>query len=244
MRTTLGVAVVTAGLLGSCSGDTGRFFIVQNQVPTAGCVVGTNKNLYQGEGVLDVSLVGGGSFAYQLFPLLQNDYPTAGSANAPEPNRMFVRAFRVRVEAADGAPPKVAETIDRLANSDLTRSLVEFQQPWAATIEPGGGLLAAAVGVIPSELARQVRNTRALESATFAPVNVRVKAVGQRRDGDVESQEFVFPIRLCDGCLVTNRTACPFAAKNLGNACNVAQDALVDCCAAGTELVCPAPAAK
>jgi hypothetical protein len=195
--------------------------------------------------VLDVSLVGAGDgAAYDLFPLLQNDYPSAsamGSGGAPQPNRLFVRAFRVRVEPGDGAPQRVFQLFDSLAGGQ-GRNLVEFQQPWAGTIEPGGGLMAAGVGVIPAELARQLRDTKILDGGALVPLIVRVRAVGQRFDGDVESTEFVYPIKACLGCLVGNVFACPFKAANAGNACNVAQDALVDCCSQGGELICPAVA--
>jgi hypothetical protein len=242
MRTLLVVAVALAGLLSACSGDTGRFFIVQNQVPQAGCVVTTERTVYQGEGVLDISLVDEGSaFAYELFPLIQNDYPTSGTPNAPEPNRLFVRAFRVRIEAGAGAPQKIVDLFDRLTSSAQS-TLVDFQQPWAATIDPGGGLLAAAVGVIPGELARQLRATKVLDASPSVSVMARVRAVGQRRDGEVESQEFVFPISICQDCLVANLRMCPYTPVNLGNACNVAQDAMVDCCFNGGQRICPATA--
>src|SRR5688500_10310729 len=120
MRTILLGMAAAVGLLSGCSEDS-RLFILQNQVPTSGCSVTTNRTVYQGDGTIDLSLVGGGSaFGYQLFPLIQNDYPAAGSAGAPEPNRLFVRAFRVRVEPGDGAPAKVFEFFDKLASSDQT----------------------------------------------------------------------------------------------------------------------------
>jgi hypothetical protein len=242
MRTTWALAAALAGL-GACSNDSGgRFFIVQNQVPEAGCVINTNRNIYTGEGVLDLALVGDGAFAYLLFPLLQNDFPAAGSAGAPEPNRMFVRAFRVRVEPGAGAPGKVIELFDRLDSSDQTHSLIEFQEPWAATIDPGGGMLAAGVGAIPGELARQLRSSRILDTNPRVPLTVRLRAVGKRRDGDVESDEFAFPVRICQDCLANLVGACPHAPVNLGNPCNPAQDAPVDCCQAGAELTCPANA--
>ena len=239
MRTTLlGAAAGLSILLGACNetDSGGRFFIVQNQVPEGKCVINTTRTLYRGEGSLDVDLVGAtAGFAYELFPLIQNDYPSLGAAGQPEPNRLFVRAFRVRVEPGAGAPARVVELMDRLAGSDATRALVEYQEPWAATIEPGGGLLAAGVGVIPGELARQIRSLRVLDGGQTIPINARVRAVGQRRDGEVESEEFVYPIKLCQGCLISSLNVCPFAPVNAGNPCNVAQDAPVDCCQDGTD---------
>jgi hypothetical protein len=230
--------VALAGLAGlACSGETDRFFIVQNQVPQAGCVVKTERSVYQGEGLLDLSLVSSGStFAYELFPLIQNDYPAA-AAGGPEPNRLFVRAFRVRVEAGDGAPAKLANFIIGLQEQEP--SLVQFQTPWAASVDPGGGLLAAAVGVVPGELARRIQ-TMKLADGPGASVMVRVMAVGSRSLGEVESREFAYPVQLCQGCLVADLRACPYAPVHLGNPCNPAQDAPIDCCTQGSELSCPA----
>jgi hypothetical protein len=240
MTRVAGAVLAAAGLLG-CSADSDRFFIVQDQVPAADCTVGTERMVYRGEGVLDLSLVGTGSpSAYQLYPLLQNDLPLVTAQNAAQPNRLFVRAFRVRVEAGGGASTKVTQLFDKLAEADQTRTLLAFQEVWAGTIEPGGGMLSAAVPVIPGELARQIRASKALESSSFVNLIVRVRAVGHRLDGELESQEFVFPIRTCDGCLVSRLAPCPYTPTNTGQACNIAQDVPVDCCVTGNALVCPA----
>jgi hypothetical protein len=240
MTKRLGLAAALAGLLGGCSNDSGgRFFIVQNQVPAAGCVINTDRSIYQGTGMLDLSLVGDSAFAYLLFPLIQNDFPSVGMPGAPEPNRMFVRAFRVRVEPGAGAPASVVKKFTDLGGAEQTAALLEFQEPWAGTIEPGGGLLAAGVGTIPGELARQIQSTRATDTTPEIPLTIRLRAVGKRQEGDVESEEFVYPIKACDGCLGRKLGACPQAPTQLGNPCNSAQDATVDCCQAGAELICP-----
>jgi hypothetical protein len=241
MSKRVGLAAALAGLLGACSNDSGgRFFIVQNQVPQAGCVINTNRTIYEGDGLLDVSLVGDAAFAYLLFPLIQNDFPATGGNGAPEPNRLFVRAFRVRVEAGDGAPANAVQVLQNIDSSEQTHSLLEFQEPWAATIEPGGGLLAAGVGAIPGEVARRLLTSRVLDGNTQVPLIIRLRAVGKRRDGELESDEFVYPIKVCDGCLSHNIGTCPRAPVNLGNPCNAAQDFDVDCCQAGADLICPA----
>src|SRR3954452_20100450 len=130
MRTPLVAVLVLSGLLCACSEDgNSRFFILQNQVPTAGCVITTTRTVYQGQGVLDLSLIGDDTFAYELFPLIINSYPGSTAAGAPEPNRLFVRAFRVRIEAGDGAPQKVYDLFARLGNSAQTQGFLEFQQP-------------------------------------------------------------------------------------------------------------------
>jgi hypothetical protein len=225
--------------LTGCSADSDRFFIVQDQVPTASCRVGPERTTYRGDGTLDLSLVGSDSpSGYQLYPLLQNDLPLVAEQNASQPNRLFVRGFRVRVEPGQGAPARVTQLFDKLAADGST--LLAFQEAWSGTLEPGGGVLPAHVTVIPGELARQLRATNVLETTTFVNLTVRVRAVGRRRDGELESQEFTFPVRACQGCLVARLSPCPYTPANRGHACNVAQDEPVDCCQTGNALVCPA----
>lgn len=236
------VAAVVVGGLG-CGGESEQFSILQDQVPSEDCVVNTERTLYAGEGLLDLLLVGPTTpFAYQLYPLLQNNLPGEGNSAAAQGNRLFVRAFRVRVEPGPGSPAKVTQLFEKLAGAEQTASLVAFQESWAGTIDPGGGLLAASVTAIPGELARQIRNTKVLETTQFVDLVVRVRAVGQRRGTDIESQEFVFPIRACEGCLIASLSECPMTPKNLGHACNVAQDRPVDCCSEGADLICPSKA--
>ena len=243
MRTTWVAITALVGLVPACGGDSGRFFIVQNQVPQAGCVVTTQRDIYRGEGILDASLAPlAGQWAYVLFPLIQNNYPNASGMGAPEPNRLFVRAFRVVVEPGAGAPQAVLNVFGNLSNANP--ALLQFQEPWAASLDPGGGLVAASVGVVPAELVRQIQGTGVLSTMDTIPLTVRVRAVGQRSLGDVESDEFVYPIEVCQNCLVGTVAACPFKAANPGNACNVAQDAVVDCCTTSGMLTCPAQAAQ
>ena len=74
-------------------------------------------------------------------------------------------------------------------------------------------------------------------------MNLRVRAFGHTTVQDIESDPFDFPVYVCDGCLVANLQPCPVtvAPTNEGHACNVAQDAPVDCCVNGNNLICPPP---
>jgi hypothetical protein len=239
MRTILPWLALSAAASTSCGADE-RFYIVQNQVPGSGCLISTTRTVYNGEGTMDVALVDESTpYGYVLFPLVANEYPATGGSGAPEGNRLFVRAFRVQVEAGDGAPARIFELFDRLANNEQTRPMVAYQEAWAATLDPGG-VLSASVGVIPGALARQIRDAGVLENAATIPLLVKVRAVGERPDGEVESKEFVYPIKVCLSCLISDLRPCPYTPRNRGNFCNISQDDPVDCCSAGTELVCPA----
>ena len=96
-----GIAAAVAVLSGiGCGGPSGTFYVVQNQVPGAGCTIpGTEGALYLGQGTLDVrASVGSG---YLLFPLLKNDLPAEGSGGT-EPNRIALDGFDVDVKVIDG----------------------------------------------------------------------------------------------------------------------------------------------
>jgi hypothetical protein len=234
--------ILFAGLslapLGSCGSQPGEFVIVQNQVPQEGCVItGDRGHLYRGEGRLDVSLVGDESaVGYRIYPLIQNNKRQL--ARDVEPNRTFVHGFRVEVELDEG-PAAVAGA--------FAAPWTSYEERWAGTVDPGGGLLPAAVTGIPGELARKIRATKALETTTFMRVFATVTALGKTTEGEpVESDSFRFPIRVCQGCLVASVQACPAAPRAMGHECNIAQDVAVDCCLADNRLVCPSipPASK
>jgi hypothetical protein len=55
------------------------------------------------------------------------------------------------------------------------------------------------------------------------------------------SDPFNYPLQVCNGWLVGNLGPCPFKnVVNTGNACNPAQDDIVDCCTDNGALICPA----
>ncbi len=71
-----------------------------------------------------------------------------------------------------------------------------------------------------------------------------MRAFGNKLGGQIKSDVFTYPIRICDGCLINSITTCPATGPVLqGGVCNPSQDAPVDCYTAGTDLICPATSA-
>lgn len=241
--TSLHIARIFVSVLGlapivGCGDEPGQFVIVQNQVPDQGCTVaGSKGDVYRGEGRLDVALVGDDApVAYRLYPLLQNNLRKRDRPS--EPNRLLLNSFTVVVEVDPAAPKAV---IDVVAKAD--ERLRSYEEPWSGTLDPGGGTLSAGVTVVAGELARRIRATRALETQGSMRLFVTVRAVARKLDGGfIQSDEFRFPITVCQGCLVASVQACPAIPRNLGNACNIAQDVPVDCCLSDNRLMCPATA--
>jgi len=226
----------------SCGEET-RFFIVQNQVPQAGCTVPTDRSMaYRAEGVVDATLVGESAlFAYDIFPLLQNDLPAVSTEGAPQPNRLTMKGFHVEVELGAGAPPQARQVFDGAAADPVLAGLLSYDEPTSGTLEPGG-ILTSGVGAFPAELARQLLSSGVFETTPQLRATIRLRAVASRQSGDIESTEFRYPLSICAGCLVAMRGTCPLdKLENPGNACRLAQDDPVDCCLESGRLRCPAP---
>ncbi|HEY0714573.1 MAG TPA: hypothetical protein VGF45_17945 [Polyangia bacterium] len=224
-------------------GEESRFFVVQNQAPSDMCEISAKPdNPFKGTGRLDAALIGPGETdAYTIFPLLQNDLPRAGQEGAPEPNRLTVEAFMVRLELDRTAPAAARKVFDDLAASETGKRFLAFEQPFAATIDPGGSRISSHVDAFPAEVVRRLREAGAFEgvAAIRTMVNLRVRGRGLSRV--VETPEFRFPLEICDGCLARVVGACPLQKlENAGHGCNIAQDQVVDCCTEARGVRCPA----
>ena len=235
----LAMLLVLVGL--SCGEET-RFFIVQNQVPQQGCTIpGERSAVYRSEGRLDATLVSDSAeFAYDIYPLMQNDLPAAGMEGSPEPNRLTMRGYHVEVTLGSDAPPLARQVFDAVAADATLRGLLSYDEPTSGTLEPGG-TLSGGVGAFPAELARRLLSSGALDGVPRVRATIGVRALASRQGGDLESTEFRYPLDICAGCLVAVRGSCPLEKlDNPGNACRLAQDDIVDCCQDSGRLRCPA----
>ena len=234
-------AVTATGALGGCGRAPGQFFIIQNQVPESGCVIPAGKGAtYRGEGTLDVRVPSAlGDTAYELFPLLENDFPLDPGGEV-QPNRIALAGFDVDIELVDGSAA-VHDFFTARATDPATQPLARYQVPWSGSVDAGGGLTAAFTNGFPTELAQSLRNAKLLADGSYLRVNLEVSAFGSNLAGRVTSDVFSYPLRVCDGCLIASVSACPTSGSVLkGGECNPAQDAPVDCCTQGADLICPA----
>lgn len=227
-----------AVLMGACGRVPGQFIVLHNQVPATGttCTIpgdlGTN---YNPEGVLDVSLVNEGARSgYLLFPLLENDLPAPTNGQLVDGNRIALQGFNVHIELA------AASDLAAAVFAENPR-LIDYFVATSGTVASGGGRTAAIVNAFPADLALALRDRLAVPEGSFLEVTTRVEARGERLTGNIQSDSFSFPLRLCEGCLIASVQNCPVRAMptNLGNPCNIAQDVSVDCCVGGGGLVCP-----
>jgi hypothetical protein len=234
------VAVTLPVALSACGRVPGQFEILNDQVPIisgGGCSVPVTPTVYQGEGVLDVSIVRGDFLsAYFFFPLIENNLPkSANSSNGIDPNQIQLSGFQVDImalNATGGVPSTLAQNA----------SYTHFQVPWSGGISSGGGQLSASVAAFPVPLAEALAQNGGLGRDPSQTVDLVVSALGTTNVGThMTSDPFHFPLHLCSGCLVANVAPCPFASPplNPGNGCNPAQDVPVDCCTENGTLQCP-----
>ena len=225
--------------LAACGRVPGQFEIVNNQVPTESCQIPTSETIYQGQGRLDVRLVrSGAESAFYVFPLMRNNL--ASSGDGPDPNRITLSSFAVDISVLT-APPATTALIASLESDSATSPLLHYKTPWSGSVSSGGGVISAWVAAFPVELASRILATHELGAGPSVYMNLKIRAFGHTLTQDIESDPLDYPVAVCDGCLIARTQACPFTQAPLytGNPCNVAQDAFVDCCTAGNDLICP-----
>jgi hypothetical protein len=224
----------------ACGRVPGQFEILNNQVPAAsgGCSVPINPTVYEGTGTLDLSIVRSDfTTAYFFFPLIENNLP-ASTGGGLDSNQIQLSGFNVDIKPSGTASDAVKAVF---ASPDASPYL-HFQVPWSGGVSSGGGQLSASVAAFPVPLAQQLLAQGGIGAAPSLTVNLRVQAIGVTNSGtSMQSDPFDYPVQVCAGCLVQNVQPCPFLATpaNLGNACNPAQDQVVDCCTDNGALICP-----
>jgi hypothetical protein len=202
--------------------------ILQDQAPQDGCIVAsTVGDAYLGSGLIDTASTQG----YVFTPIAEN-FATA-SADDDHRHIAFVTGADVDISFAD----------DTLTSKYAKDGVTRFEVPYAAMIA-AGGTASMAFEIVPHSLINQL--AAELSSPTDRVLLlVDVQLVGTLNNGDFNSQTFRFPVEVCSGCLAASVGACntlptTFVPANAGGACNPLQDAPVDCCSAGSNLVCPA----
>jgi hypothetical protein len=197
--------------------------------------VSDTGSLFRPVGTLDVNSPSG----YLFFPLVQNVTERVGGD--PSARLLSVQGADVELVFQQGVFPD-ALPADIAANSKLTHA---FSGSIAA-----GDITAFAFEVVASNMITAINDNVSLEpdgSQTFT-LTAKVTVFGEMDGRTVDSEEFEYPITVCDGCLKFNIGACegldPAFPIAPGFPCvNHYQDEVVHCCttSGGIEL-CPAVA--
>lgn len=230
-----GAFVLAALAVTGCGRVPGQFEILNDQVPSAGtCSVPVSPTEYMGEGLMDVSIVRAAfTSAYLFFPLIENNLPGTGAPN--DPNQIQISGFDVDISGIGPATASAQQVLDD------NQALLHFRVPWSGGVSSAGGQISAMVEAVPVPLAVQLASAGGLGVIPSLTLNLRVQAVGATNSGrSLTSDPFNFPLKVCNGCLVGHVAPCPYTPANTGNACNPAQDQIVDCCTENGNLICPA----
>jgi len=247
------ILALTLGAGGvGCVQNPGLMVILGNQIPMqdstthiCGTVMGGDL---LGQGTLDLGV--GIPQPYFAYPVVQNRLSPRGTTGGFEPNRVMLDGFRVTLNPPPGyAFPWPADVPNHVEphfpqglepSASLTAKVEIVSQTQAKAIldefRPGG---------LNPDLTQQIIFT------------AEIRAVGQLNGGQIESDVFRYPIRMCVGCLQTgfptlaqyNYPGLPLCSvaprPNVykGNACNFAQDSgpLLCCLDENQRPVCPSP---
>lgn len=226
--------VMTLGLaLSACAAENGgeAIFLSKNVAPGMGCTfAAASGEQFTAHGTYSMFAARG----YRMYPQMVSQI-TATDAQAVQ-RTIQLRGARVDLTFADSAL------------SSFPSDLTHFMSLFSAPLPPNGGIADGAFELIPAELGKMVASAKGVTLSSTAHVKVEVVAkvsvFGDLAGDEVTSQDFQFPITICNDCVTTNRGNCPLPfdtiVANQANVCNPYQDGTVDCCAANGELVCPA----
>lgn len=201
--------------------------IVANIAPGEGCTVDSSSNVFIDDGLIDAMFTEQG---YVFTPAVVNEITLVDGESAG-PKTIYVEGARVTIAFYDTA---------RFPAGSFDAGLLEFQVPTSGSIEPEGGTAAFSFEIVPLELIRAVGTT--LGTGARTTLDVRIQMFGTKGGGDVESKTFRYPVQICVDCLLVDRGSCASLpasfTPSIGGACNVYQDANLDCC--DSFAVCPA----
>lgn len=215
------VATLVALTLGAsaCVEDDTSFYIKGMRAPESGCATpAPGGSTFVGTGLLDVSMKTG----YLAFPEALNQLAssTASQPGQPESHILAMRGFRIALDTSE---------IPASFPAELTNTVF----PTSGTIAPNGAMVIP-IQVISDPLAEQLAGTvpKGVQRTIYASVHAFATITG----GEKESALFVFPVQVCNGCLVEMLTGqnCPAPNDSLAkfktNICGLPQDAPVTCC--------------
>lgn len=216
---TLGAVSCAAGSACTTQGGQG-FFIVQNNVPTEGCIIPSDVgSSFLSRGAVEVELAGG----YLFTPVAQSLFQPSENGNVD--HVIFVQGADVSISFPGGE-------LDGFT----------FRQQFSGSIFPGG---TTSFGF--QILSRGDLDAIAEVGADDLEVRAEITMFGTADGEDVEAEPYFYNVNACRGCVAFDLgVACEAIPEGTtirqGGTCDVFQDAVVDCCVDSLDrLLCPAP---
>ena len=212
------LAAVSAG---GCV-DSRSFVISKAQALDQECNITGDTGISLRSGLLDLA----GQQGYLLFPVLRNDLLTNAADGQGERNRLVLQRWEIELTLDDRFD----------LPSGISPNAFSFSFPIASTLMEPGEQLFTSVEVIRQELAVQL----SVPAGERYLINAELRAIATHNGSERESSNFIFPIEVCTGCLVTELSECPTDPGDgtgpvqptftTNNPCGIPQETPLICC--------------
>jgi hypothetical protein len=229
----LRLAAVIPFVLVGCvdTGDEGLYVLTNTAVTGTSCVLSGNPDQAMlGHGVINADSPN----AYVMTPLVQSRL-SAGQ-NIDDVSRT------IQLRGADVTLTLKAVSVGLGAPTQPDTTLGQLSVLFSGAVPPSGSVNAF-VNIIPPSTLREIASM-----AGGTPFNAEVLASvvikGDINGNSIKSQPYLYPVTVCSDCVINRVGPCTefTGTPRTGNACNMFQDGVVDCCATAEGLVCPAVA--
>ena len=206
----------------ACTNDGGSsFFIVQNQVPTEGCVIPSDVGSgFLSKGTIEASAETG----YIFTPVVQSLLTTMEGAAADRV--IFVQGADISLSFPRGELDDVPT----------------FRQRFSGSVFPGG-TTSFGFELVPLDTLEDVAAVLG-DGAGAVSISAEITLIGTVDGGDVDAEPYFYNIDVCRGCLVAVYDCADITEgfmPDQGGVCQLFQDGPVDCCVdAEDNLICPA----
>ena len=235
------VCALFVAALGGCvadNGDEGILIVSNTSAPAAACTfTGSPTQQFNPHGSFSVFSTEG----YSLFPLMKSRITSTPAMM--DARTILVEGARVTLTFPDESVFTAAQQTD-LRN----RGIMKFSSLFSAPLAPGGtanGIFDIITPALLDELvaAKGVGILAANAPSFRAEVVATVVVYGDLAGEETTSQEFQYPVTICNDCIANVVGMCPLpmgTVVSTGNACNQYQDGNVTCCRQGADVICPA----
>jgi hypothetical protein len=132
-------------------------------------------------------------------------------------------------------PISTTDDAGNVSTDNFFDDSIQFTTLFSSSLGPNGGVSVGSLDALPVEALSIVKSQVAPDTTFTAQAVAIVKAFGSYYGGDIESQEYRFPISICNNCSRVIVAACdemnPAATPLIStNGCNPFQDGVIECC--------------
>ncbi len=218
--------------LSACLEPNDGDLVIQQAQPLSGsgssCIATVDESLYLTSGTVDMAV----AQSYSFYPLVRNNIRDIIETKRYQPTDARLNTKAVSLKRAK---------VTYHTQEEFSVQLADRVVPLSASVATSG-LTAVAVELLTPAMIRQFRNADEFivrgsqgeirPARTSLDLTVGVTVEGETQDGNqVESNEFVFSLRVCNGCLVTYYPGCTNGTEEdtSGDVCVVGWETPISC---------------